>query len=109
LKAHQCLASSLDRKKPERIMAPRMILMVGLLVYAAWEYRLRTALKSQGATFPDPKGQPAQTPTARGVLHDFVGIHRFLSRHKGQSSSMSLKSISAYLQLLGDRYAWLYR
>ena len=56
-------------------MALLMTMTVCLLVYAAWEYRIRTALKDHGATLPDPKGQPTQTPTARWVFHYFVGIH----------------------------------
>jgi transposase len=35
LKDPQCLASSLSRKKPERIMALLMVMTVCLLVYAA--------------------------------------------------------------------------
>jgi hypothetical protein len=45
-------------KKPERIMALLMVMTVCLLVYAALEYRLRTALKDHDATFPDHKGKP---------------------------------------------------
>ena len=56
-------------------MALLMIRTVCLLVYAALEYRIRTALKDHGLTFPDPKGNPTQTPTARWVFHYFVGIH----------------------------------
>jgi hypothetical protein len=44
-------------------------------VYAALEYRIRQALKDQEATFPDQKGKRIRNPTARWVLHDFVGIH----------------------------------
>jgi transposase len=52
-----------------------MVMTVYLLVYAALEYRLRQALKDHAVTFPDPKGKPIQNPTARWVLHYFVGIH----------------------------------
>jgi transposase len=69
------LAASLYLKKPERIMALLMVMTVCLLVYAALEYRLRTALKTQQATFPNQKGQPIQNPTARWVFQYFVGIH----------------------------------
>jgi transposase len=69
------LASSLYLKKPARIMALLMVMTVCLLVYAALEYRIRQALKDHGATFPDQKGKRIQNPTARWVLHYFVGIH----------------------------------
>jgi transposase len=75
LKDPQVLASSLYLKKPERIRALRMIMTVCWLVYTALEYRIRTALRDHGATFPDQKGQPVQNPTARWIFHYFVGIH----------------------------------
>ena len=65
LKDPQFLASSLYLKKPERIMALLMVMTVCLLVYAALEYRIRTALTEHGATFPDQKGKRIQNPTAR--------------------------------------------
>src|SRR5215510_6618115 len=62
LKDPQFLASSLYLKKPERIMALLMVMTVCLLVYAALEYRIRTALKDTEVTFPDQKGRRIQTP-----------------------------------------------
>jgi transposase len=46
-----------------------MVMTVCLLVYAALEYRIRTALKEHAATFPDQKGKRIQNPTARWVFH----------------------------------------
>ena len=74
LKDPQFLASSLYLKKPERIMALLMVMTVCLLVYAALEYRIRTALKAHDATFPDQKGKPVQNPTARWIFPSFVGM-----------------------------------
>jgi transposase len=65
LKDPQFLASSLYLKKPERIMALLMVMTVCLLVYAALEYRIRLALQTHNATFPNQKGQRVQTPTTR--------------------------------------------
>jgi transposase len=75
LKDPQFLAASLYLKKPERGMALLMVMTVCLLVYAALEYRIRNALKDNGATFPDQKGNRLQNPTARWVFHYFIGIH----------------------------------
>jgi transposase len=87
LKDPQFLASSLYLKKPERIMALVMVMTVCWLVYAALEYRMRTALKEQAATFPDHKGQRIQNPTARWVCHYFLrnssGPHRRTSPPTG--------------------------
>jgi transposase len=103
------LASSLYLKKPERIMALLMVMTVCLLVYAALEYRIRQALRDQGATFPNQKGQPVQNPTAHWVFYYFVGIHLLLSP---QHRALVLNLTDAHqhlLQLLGDRYAWFYQ
>ena len=110
LKDPQFLASSFSLKTPERIMALLMVMTVCLLVYAALEYRLRTALKAQDATFPHQKGQPVQNPTARWVFHDFVGIH--VLRIPGQWDSIVLNLTEGHqrlLQLLGKPYTRFYR
>jgi transposase len=78
------LASSLYRKKPERIMALLMVMTVCLLVYAALEYRIRQTLTAHQATFPNQQGHPGQHPTARGVVPYCVGIH--LRRVPGQGA-----------------------
>lgn len=109
LKDPQFLASSLYLKKPERIMALLMIMTVCLLVYAALEYRIRTALKDQRATFPDQTGKPTQTPTARWVFHGFVGIHLLFIPHQWPIVINLTEEHQHLLQLLGNRYAWFYR
>jgi transposase len=78
LKDPQFFASSFSLKKPERIMALFMVMTVCVLVYAAGEYRIRTALKEHDATFPHQTGKPVQHPTARWGFQDFVGIHVLL-------------------------------
>jgi transposase len=83
LKDPRFLASSLYLKKPERIMA----MTVCLLVYAALEYRIRKGLTDSQATFPSQKGQPGQNPTARWVFQYFGGIH--LLRIPGEGAHMS--------------------
>jgi transposase len=103
-------ASSLYLKKPERIMALLMVMTVWLLVYAALEYRIRTALKAQDATFPNQKGQPVQNPTARWVFHYFVGMH--VLRIPGQWDSLVVHLTEVHqslLRLLGKAYERLYR
>jgi hypothetical protein len=42
-----------------------------LLVDAALEDRIRTALQEHDATFPNQKGTPVQNPTARWVFPTF--------------------------------------
>jgi transposase len=109
LKDPQFLASSLYLKKPERIMALLMVMTVCLLVYAALEYRIRTVLKEQEATFPDQKGKRVQNPTARWVFHYFVGIHVLYIPGQGLMLLNLTDEHQHLLQLLGKRYAWFYR
>jgi transposase len=109
LKDPQFLASSLYLKKPERIMALLMVMTVCLLVYAALEYRIRTVLKEQDATFPDQKGKRIQHPTARWVFHYFVGIHVLYIPGQDLMILNLTDEHQHLLHLLGKRYAWFYR
>ena len=109
LKAPQFLASSLYRKKPERVMALLMVMTGCLLVYAALAYRIRTALKDHEETCPDHKGKPTQPPTARWVFHSFGGIHGLYIPGQGLFVLTLTDEPLHLLQLLGKRYAWLYR
>jgi transposase len=103
------LASSRYLKKPERIMALLMVMTICLLVYAALEYRIRTALTEHEATFPDQKGKRIQNPTARWVFHYFVGIHVLYPPQQWPIVVNLTEEHQHLLQLLGDRYAWFYR
>ena len=109
LKDPQFLASTLSLKKPERLMALLMVMTVCLLVYAALEYRIRTALKEHEATFPDQKGKRIQNPTARWVFHYFVGIHVLYIPEPGLMMLNLTDEHLHLLQLLGKRYGWFYR
>jgi transposase len=109
LKDPRFLASSLYLKKPERIMALLMVMTVCLLVYAALEYRIRKALKDQGRTFPNQKGTPVQTPTARWVFHYFVGIHVLLMPGQRPLVLNLTEEHQQLLKLLGKPYERFYR
>jgi transposase len=102
------LASSLYLKKPERIMALLMVMTVCLLVYAALEYRIRTALKVHQATFPNQKGQQIQNPTARWVFQAFVGIHLLLMPGQWPLVLNVTDEHQHLLRLLGDPYEAFY-
>jgi transposase len=102
------LASSLYLKKPERIMALCMVMTVCLLVYAAWEYRIRQALKEHEATFPDQKGKRIQYPTARWVLHYVVGIHLLCQAGQWPIVLNLTEEHQHWLRLLGQPYMWFY-
>jgi transposase len=102
------LASSLYLKKPERIMALLMVMTVCLLGYAALEYRIRHALKAHEATFPDQKGKRIHQPTARWVLHYFVGIHLLCQPGQWPIVLNLTEEHQHLLRLLGQPYMWFY-
>ena len=59
------LASSVFVKKPERLIALSLIMVLCLLVYRLAEYRLRTRLAETGQTIPDQVHKPTARPTMR--------------------------------------------
>jgi hypothetical protein len=108
LKDPQCLAAALYRKKPERIMALLMIMTVCVLGYAALEYRIRTARRDHGATFPDHKGQPVPNPTARWIFPYLVGIHLLSVAGPWPLVLNLTEEHGNLLKLLGQPYMQLY-
>ena len=108
LKNPAFLASSLYLKKPERIMALLMVMTLCLLVYAALEYRIRQALQGHDATFPNQSGKRVQRPTARWVLHDFVGIHLLIAPGQWPIVLNLTDEHRNLLQLLGKPYMAFY-
>jgi len=109
LKDPRFLASSLSRKKPERIMALLMVMTVCVLVYAALEYRIRNTLKDHGVPFPNQQGTPVQNPTARWVFHSFVGIHVLLIPGQWPLVLNLTEEHQQLLKLLGTPYERFYR
>jgi transposase len=108
LKAPRLLASSWYLKKPERLMALLMVMTVWLRVYAALAYRIRQALQGPQETFPEQKGQPGQTPTARWGFHYFVGMHIRLGRGEAPLVLHRNAQPQLVLRLLGTAYETLY-
>jgi hypothetical protein len=78
-------------------------------VYAALEYRIRQARQAHEATFPNQKGQRVQTPTARWVFHDFVGIHLRCMPGQWPLVLNLTEEHQHLLQLLGKPYERFYR
>jgi hypothetical protein len=90
-------------------MALLRVMTVCWLVYAALEYRSRQALQEQRATVPHHKGQPVQNPTARWVLHYFVGIHLLLLPGQWPLVRNLTEAHQQRLRLLGKPYERLDR
>jgi transposase len=68
------LASSVFVKKPQRIVALALVMVLCLLVYRLAEYRLRTQLATTGQTVPNQLSKPTDRPTMRWMFQCFEGI-----------------------------------
>lgn len=102
------MASTLYLKSPKRIMALMMVMTLCLLVYAALEYRIREALKKHDQTFPNQKGRPTCTPTARWVFQFFTGIHLLVIAQEQVLILNMNEHQRQLLVVLGERYVALY-
>jgi transposase len=68
------LASSVFVKKPERIVALSLVMVLCLLIYRLAEHRLREQLAATGQTVPNQLKQPTDRPTMRWIFQCFEGV-----------------------------------
>lgn len=68
------LASSVFVKRPERIVALSLVMVLCLLVYRLAEHRLRERLAATGQTIPNQLSKPTDRPTMRWIFQMFEGI-----------------------------------
>jgi transposase len=68
------LASSVFVKKPERIVALALVMVLCLLVYRLAEHRVREQLAATGQTVPNQLKQPTDHPTLRWIFQWFEGV-----------------------------------
>ena len=105
------LASSVFVKKPERIIALSLIMVLCLLVYRLAEYRLRAQLAETEQTIPDQVGKPTARPTMRWVFQCFEGIELLHVQTSTTSLTIVLRLESVHrliLALLGPLYEKIY-
>lgn len=105
------LASSVFLKKPERIMALSLIMVLCLLVYRLAEQRLRTRLAETEQTIPDQVNKPTQRPTMRWVFQCFEGIELLHIHTPERVTTVTLRLQPLHeqiLALLGPHYASFY-
>jgi transposase len=105
------LASSVFVKKPERIIALSLIMVLCLLVYRLAEFRLRTRLAETEQTIPDQVHKPTARPTMRWVFQCFEGIELLHVQTTTTSLTLVLRLESVHrliLVLLGPLYEKIY-
>jgi transposase len=105
------LASSVFVKKPERIIALSLIMVLCLLVYRLAECRLRARLAETEQTIPDQVQKPTARPTMRWVFQCFEGIELLHVQTSTTSLTIVLRLESVHrliLALLGPLYEKIY-
>jgi transposase len=105
------LASSVFVKKPERIMALSLIMVLCLLVYRLAEFRLRARLAETAQTIPDQLQKPTARPTMRWVFQCFEGIELLHIHTSFSSRTLVLRLHTPHrliLSLLGPLYEKIY-
>jgi transposase len=105
--------SSLFLKKPSRIDALLMVMLLSLLVYSIAQRRMRVTMKRYNATVPSQINQPNPSPTLRWMFQCFEGINLVQTSEKYEYSSIFLDGMDELrlrvVTYLGDRVAWLYK
>jgi transposase len=105
------LASSVFVKKPERIVALSLIMVLALLVYRLAEHRLRQQLAATQQTIPNQVNKPTARPTMRWVFQCFEGIELLQIRTGTRTESVVLRLQPLHhkiLSLLGPTYQQFY-
>jgi transposase len=107
------LASSVFVKKPERLVALALVMVLCLLVYRLAEHRLREQLAATNQTIPSQVKKPTDRPTMRWVFQCFEGVDLLHIRH-GPEPAMALvlrlePVHQQVLALLGPAYQEIYK
>ena len=105
------LASSVFVKKPERIVALSLMMVLCLLVYRLAEFRLRARLAETKQTIPDQMHKPTARPTMRWVFQCFEGIELLHVQTESASLTIALRLQPLHrliLVLLGPLYEKIY-
>jgi transposase len=107
------LASSVFVKKPSRIVALSLVMVLCLLVYRLAEQRLREQLAATGQTVPSQVEKPTDRPTMRWIFQCFEGVDLLHIRHgPGPAVALVLGLQPVHQQvlaLLGPSYEELYK
>lgn len=94
-------------KKPSRIQALAMIMVLCLFVYAMTEFRLRRNLQETGETVTDQTKKQTQRPTLKWVFFRFRGVRELRFRAEEAVTVIvtnMTQELWKILRLLGEEY-----
>jgi transposase len=74
IKGNTFQVSSIFLKKPERIDALMMVMVLSLMVYGLGEFWLRESLKKHNETVPNQLKKPTDKPTMAWIARLFQGV-----------------------------------
>jgi transposase len=107
------LASSIFVKRPERIVALSLVMVLCLLVYRLAEHRLRERLAASGQTVPNQVSKSTDWPTMRWIFQCFEGISLVGFRPPMGPPQQDIAGLEPLheqvLALLGPAYEKLYK
>jgi transposase len=107
------LASSVFVKKPERIVALSLVMVLCLLVYRLAEQRLREQLAATGQVVPSQVKKPTARPTLRWMFQCFEGVDLLHIRHGPDPAIAVVLRLEPLhqqvLALLGPSYEEFYK
>src|SRR5689334_15182256 len=100
-------------RKPERIVALSLVMVLCLLVYRLAEHRLREQLAATHQTVPNQVKKPTDRPTMRWVFQCFEGVELLRIRHGPDAELALVLRLEPLhylvLTLLGPSYEDLYK
>ena len=106
------LASSVFVKKPERIVALSLVMVLCLLVYRLAEHRLRDQSATTRQTVPNQVKKPTDRPTMRWIFQCFEGVDLLHIRHGPDPAMAVVLRLEPFhrqaLTLLGPSYEQFY-
>jgi len=98
-------------KKPGRIEALVMIMVLTLLVYSLAEWEIRNRLRETGQTFPNQLKKPTNRPTFKWVCQNFMNITvvSVITDRQETKQIANLKDLQIkVIKLLGEEYEKYY-
>jgi transposase len=101
IKDNRFECDALFLKMLRRIEALMMVMTLCLMVYDVSQYMLREALAKAGATIPDQKRKPTNTPRLKGVYFLFWGVHELRIEKETETRELVININAVLKEIIG--------